>query len=199
MSTHANRACMTRIERRNVRRAEKEREKRSLTHTNGQETLVASRIAYHHRFLLIHRVSCPGDSVSLDDFGISSRPATNPITNVLANSIIERENSFPFLSSENMIIVAQDSLSPLLEEEGVECVSNESRMKKEEKEKKGLRSHNSHARKYIIIHHKTVYRSISTDPPSPPLPIIRTTDGSSISSEVGDPIPFDDGFNAHRR
>lgn len=30
-----------------------------------------------------------------------------------------------------------DSSSPLLEEEGIECVSNESRTKKEEKKKRG--------------------------------------------------------------
>lgn len=67
---------------------------------------------------------------------------------------------------------------------------------RKERKKKGSRNCDRNTRGNIIIYHKTVDRLINP-PPSPP--IIPTIHGSSISSEVGDPIPFDDGFNAHRR
>lgn len=67
---------------------------------------------------------------------------------------------------------------------------------RKERKKKRSRNCDRNTRGNIIIYHKTVDRLINP-PPSPP--IIPTIHGSSISSEVGDPIPFDDGFNAHRR
>lgn len=91
--------CMTRIERRNAndaRRGEKERgrERRGevLRIRTGRKLLLPRVSLTITDFFLYRRVSCPEDSVSLDDFGI---PATSPSRRCPCRlDIIQQENRF---------------------------------------------------------------------------------------------------------